>query len=145
MDIQQDFQDGCNEIMAALAAKGVTPTSNSPADIVASIDDISTASSAHVFTSSPVNMSNYTDKWKDLTVADFVVGGTNISLSMANQSIRQNPESVSTSSNCTLFYNASTGILTFGGCSASAATNECGGSVSLSGTFAVWLGTVGGK
>lgn len=41
-ELASDFQDGCDVIMRAVAAKGQQPASNAPADIAAAIDDIFT-------------------------------------------------------------------------------------------------------
>lgn len=41
-DIKEAFQDGCNEIVSGITAQGVTPSSNSPADIVAAVNSVAT-------------------------------------------------------------------------------------------------------
>ena len=41
-DIKEAFQDGCNEIVSGITAQGVTPSSNSPADIVAAVNKVAT-------------------------------------------------------------------------------------------------------
>ena len=39
-NVEQSFQDGCNEIVAACTSSGVTPSSNSPSDISTAIKSI---------------------------------------------------------------------------------------------------------
>ncbi|MDO4333806.1 MAG: hypothetical protein Q4C58_14140 [Eubacteriales bacterium] len=45
IDLRQSFQDGCNTIVSACTTYGVTPASNSPADIAAAIGQISNTKS----------------------------------------------------------------------------------------------------
>ena len=40
-EMKDSFQDGCDTIVSGITAKGVTPASNSPADIVTAIDTLS--------------------------------------------------------------------------------------------------------
>ena len=46
--MQTSFQDGCNTIYNAVKAKGITPSSKSPADISTAISSIKT-DTKHVF------------------------------------------------------------------------------------------------
>ena len=41
-EIARSFQDGCNTIVSGVTAQGVTPTSNSPADIVTAVNTVAT-------------------------------------------------------------------------------------------------------
>lgn len=108
---------------------------------------------ALVFTSSPVDMTQYTDRWAELTTADFKAVFTKASVSFkayAPDGQTDHDSSVSASVTPTFSYNASTGQLTFS--NKSAATNHTSGGsyVEVKGTLnstanVIWLGTVGGE
>lgn len=48
--MQSNFQDGCEKIVAALTARGVTPSSNSIDDIVIAINNIKTSHTLRITT-----------------------------------------------------------------------------------------------
>lgn len=71
---------------------------------------------AILFTSSPVNVAQYTNKWASLTAADFYVGSTGCSADLWVQGdYRVHGTSFSTAEYCPKAYDPSTGILTFSG------------------------------
>lgn len=96
-----------------------------------------------IFTTSPVDMKQYTDKWDELTNADFVAGGSYV---YAHASIKNDAwESTGTSLTPTFSYNATTGQLTF---NPSMYTKKTEATMELEITlnvFVAWLGTVNGE
>jgi len=103
---------------------------------------------ALVFTSSPVDMTQYTDRWAELTTADFKVGVTNVSANITGSGTVTVCR-IGCSATPSYSYNNTTGVLTFanGSCSATECESPADNYVqgSTSGIFAVWLGTIGGK
>lgn len=102
---------------------------------------------AVVFTSSPVDMKQYTDRWAELTNADFKVGAT----SAGSSASAKNGNTGTCSTNYTIgySYNAATGQLTFSasgtGYSNAGDSGKVENRLSVGGIFAVWLGTIGGE
>ena len=111
------------------------------------------AKKALVFTSSPVDMTQYTDRWSELTTADFKAVFTKASVSFkahAPDGQTDHDSSVSASVTPAFSYDSSTGQLTFS--NKSAATNHTSGGsyVKVSGTLSstanvIWLGTIDGQ
>ena len=59
-NIEQSFRDGCDRIMAAVTARGVTPTSNSVDDIVLAINAIQTDVAHTVYATVSISSPNDT-------------------------------------------------------------------------------------
>lgn len=102
---------------------------------------------ALVFTSSPVDMKQYTDRWAELTNADFKAGVT--SADSSAKASNGNTGTCSTNYSISYNYNASTGQLTFSssgtGYSNAGDSGKVENRLSVGGIFAVWLGTIGGN
>ena len=101
---------------------------------------------AMVFTSSPVDMKQYTDRWAELTVNDFICGASSVGSSVANNSSAGCSSNLSESPMPT--YDSTTGKLTFTASFSKSQTVGAGGMLksTLSGkSFCVWLGTIGGQ
>jgi len=100
-----------------------------------------------VFTSSPVDMTQYTDRWAELTNADFKAGVT--SAGSSAKASNGNTGTCSTNYSISYNYNASTGQLTFSasgtGYSNAGDSGKVENRLSVGGIFAVWLGTIGGN
>ena len=151
MDLESSFQAGCDEITAALAAKGITPDSNSPEDIANAIGNIS--AKPLIFTRSPVNMALYTDKWEQLTTQDFIVGFTQATANVTASYMVSGPPNIDGNANAgvTINYDSTSGILSFSGTSGSNSFSSIPQhnirlSINPSGTiFAVWKGTINGQ
>lgn len=96
-------------------------------------------------------MSQYTDKWAELTTSDFKVGYTSTSVSGSNGSSGAGTGSGNFTCNSSFTYDNSTGTLNFSASSGSKTWGNYNSSnyTSVSGQpiglFAVWLGTVNGK
>lgn len=92
-------------------------------------------------------MTQYTDKWAELTVSDFKVGA--VSASASAKASNNNTGTCSTNYSIVYDYNASTGQLTFSasgtGYSNTGDSGKVVNTLSVNGIFAVWLGTVNGQ
>ena len=101
---------------------------------------------ALVFTSSPVDMTQYTDRWAELTTADFICGASSVGSSIVNNSSAGCTSSLSEIPKPT--YDNANGKLTFTASFSKNQTVGAGGMLksTLSGkSFCVWLGTIGGE
>ena len=108
------------------------------------------AKKAMVFTSSPVDMKQYTDRWAELTTADFKggwSGGNAWSQTDSGAASGQNAWAYAPS--FTLSYDKNTGVLTFSTSKTGEKRWSSGSTLfnrmELTGGFAVWLGTINGK
>jgi len=99
-----------------------------------------------VFTSSPVDMKQYTDRWSELTTADFKVGCTTaVGKALIRWGDADEGHSHTETASPSMSYDKSTGRLTFANASNQGHTYHVDVTTSTSGVFVVWLGTVGGK
>ena len=103
-----------------------------------------------VFTTSPVDMKQYTDRWAELTTADFKggwSGGNAWSQTDSGAASGQNAWAYAPS--FTLSYDKNTGVLTFSTSKTGEKRWSSGSTLfnrmELTGGFAVWLGTINGK
>lgn len=105
---------------------------------------------AIVFTSSPVDMKQYTDRWAEMTTADFKGGWTGGNAwSQTDSGAASGQNAWAYAPTFTLSYNSSTGLLNFSTSKTGEKRWSSGSTLfnrmELTGGFAVWLGTVGGK
>lgn len=103
-----------------------------------------------VFTSSPVDMKQYTDRWSELTTADFKAGFGSASANAEAKSINSSTTTAGISVYPKFTYNSTTGTLTFSSSVSDSkrkeqASNQYVTATASGGQFVVWLGTVGGK
>lgn len=113
--IEDSFQAGCDTLMAACTAYGVTPESNSPDDIATAIGEIYSAG-IRVFKGSSGNISSVIPNYASLTSANFKVIASSLSCSVGTTQAVSGMRGSSTPS---VSYNASTGAWSVGG-------NSCG-------------------
>ena len=114
---------------------------------------LSTDNTAHgiVFTSFPVDMTQYTDRWDELSLLDFIGGVTNVKASAwTNKTTTSGSLEGSATSSVSVTYNATTGRLNASCASKSSViydsnNKELDVGASASGLFVVWLGTVAGS
>lgn len=104
---------------------------------------------ALLFTTSPVDMKKYTDRWAELTISDFIIGFTSCSASVGTGSSGAYTNKCSTTSATSYNYNSTLGQLNFSANSGYAenySNSENGVWVRTypAGLFAVWKGTVAG-
>ena len=141
-------------VAATLTAKDIGFTSNNEGWQVNNVEDAvndlyelgKNGKPAVVFTTSPVDMKDYTDRWQELTGDDFICGASSVSSSVSNNSSAGCYSGLSETPKPT--YDNTIGTLTFTATFSKNETVGAGGMLkaALSGkTFCVWLGTVGGK
>ena len=101
---------------------------------------------ALVFTSSPVDMKQYTDRWAELTTADFKVGCTGAKgVGLIRWDDASVGETHTETAKPSMSYDATTGALTFKNNSSQGHTYSTQVTTSTTGVFVVWLGTIGGN
>ena len=104
-----------------------------------------------VFTSSPVDMTQYTNKWAELNTSDFYVGTSSLSISVSSTGGEDYGSSGSFTVAPTFSYDSTTGTLTFDNVSWSksfcdnSSYNTKAKSNGSGNTFVVWLGTANGE
>ena len=104
---------------------------------------------ALVFTASPVDMTQYTDRWSELTTADFKVGASGCSANINFNTQISYAFNKTAYASTNLSYNNKTGVLTFSASGSSETLNNSNTAYQLNpglqNVFAVWLGTIGGE
>lgn len=103
-----------------------------------------------VFTSSPVDMKQYTDRWAELNSSDFTYGWSGASAHGQTDSGAGSGKSAwGYAPSFSFSYDNSTGLLSFSTSANGTRRYDSSGTiwaeVNMSGGFVVWLGTVGGK
>ena len=83
-EIAKSFQDGCNTIVSGVTAQGVTPKSNSPADIVTAVNTVATNKYNAGVTAAKVGTATATHVLTGKTFTNS--SGVGLSGSMANKS-----------------------------------------------------------
>ncbi len=124
-------------------------------DLYSSTNDLTNINGGIIFTSSPVDMSQYTDDWANLVADDFKAGYSNITAtaySSGGSSTMTSGSQISDAKITSTFkYDSSTGQLTFSNSSYNKSytvhpTYNTTVHLTMTGTtFVVWLGTVGGQ
>lgn len=102
-----------------------------------------------VFNSSPVDMTQYTNRWAELTTSDFKVGASGCSANINFNTQVKYAFNKTAYATTALSYDNTTGILTFSASGSSVTSNTSDTSYQLNpglqNVFAVWLGTVNGQ